>query len=380
MILVLDAAYPYKMSYVDYWRDAWLSYAGADGIYTNICNRDHVKSLAKNLKSASLVVLLHSCTADTNLWLDRVKKVLSMRSSPLIIFVGNEYNTPNLSMERRLRNIRDLNPEVIASQLKKDTAEWLYKDLGKSISSIPHGMPKPLEIKRKTIDFAYYGFRYPSYIFQNHRNLLLNSLIDEMRLRGFRIQFSEQNRLNQNEWMALLLNSKFTASTEAGSRFVFKSDSIWNHLSGQKLRVSSDNAILHLARRLPTSVKSSIRRLGRDLGVEYGSIEARQPKNLDLEVLLEQFEYRDGTCVSSRHLEAISAGCWQILYKGNYNGVLKPGIHYTELSDLSESSIKEKIDEGLEVVSKGHPMEIRDELFEKHSYLSRVSEALSLLP
>ena len=47
--------------------------------------------------------------------------------------------------------------------------------------------------------------------------------------------------------------------------------------------------------------------------------------------------------ISPRHFEAIEEGVCQILYEGNYSGVLTPGIHYIELKK-DHSNLKEVID------------------------------------
>lgn len=381
MILVLDSAYPYKMSYVNDWRDAWLTFAGKNGKYINLATNQGVKLLSKELNVASLIVLLHSCTADTNIWLEKVKNILTKRNCPLVAFVGNEYNSPNLSIERRLSNLEDIFPEVIASQLRKDTATWLYKDVGRKILSVPHGMPGLSQITSKTWDFAYLGFSYPSYIFESYRNRVVELVVDSMKRNHMSVKHSNNLRMSREKWMELLSKTRLTASSEAGSKYVFKTDSIWNLLDKSRtIQVSSDNRLVHLSRRLPSNVKTSIRNLGIKFGFEYGSIESNKYENSQIERILERFEYRDGTCISSRHLEAIAAGCWQILYTGEYNGLLKAGHHYTELRGLSTLAINDSVEEALEVISRGVHLEIRERMFETNSYSARVSEVLRSLP
>lgn len=381
MLVLLDAAYPYQMSYLNHWKEAWKDAFKAETREINVVKLRETRRFTELLKSAELVVMLHSCTADTNLWVEKIKHSLQERSCPLITFVGNEYNSPTLSIERRLSNLRDIQPDIIASQLSQSSAQWLYEGASNKIISTPHGMTKPSEIIAKEIDFAYYGFRYPSFVFGSLRNKIVEDIINSFKQRNLKVKFSYEQRLDKGQWISLMDRTKVTASTEAGSSHVFKTDEIWNWMSGATASISSDNSLLHSARRLPSGVKQPLRKMAISLGLNYGSLEKKSQYDEDfLNLLVSNFESRDGRCISSRHLEAISSSCWQLLYRGEYSGILKPGYHYTELNSLDSETLEDSVEIALDKAESQIPLEIREELYKLHSYQARVRNLLENIP
>jgi len=381
MIVLLDATYPYQMSYLNYWKDAWREKFGKEIIDFNILKVGDSRQLNKIIKSARLIVMLHSCTADTNLFLESIKYSLQSRKCPLVTFIGNEYNSPTLSIERRLENLREIRPEVIASQLNEDSAKWLYEGSGEKIISIPHGMPKLTPRVKRKVDFTYLGFRYPSYIFGSERNNLIEGILDCFESRRLKIEFSYDKRLSRDKWIALLNTSKITASTEAGANRIFKTDDIWKHFNGSGISISSDSRVLHRARRLPSGIKRPLRKMVISLGLNYGSLEKKDVQvNLFGGNSFSELESRNGLCISSRHLEAVSAGCWQILYKGDYSGILKADSHYTEVKFLDRSNLEDAVDAAIEIANGEKPWQVREELYEAHSYQARVAKIIENLP
>lgn len=380
MLILLDAAYPYQMSYLNHWKEAWKEAFASETQEINVVQNRQIRKFRNLIKSADIIVMLHSCTADTNLWIESVKPLLEARDCPLITFVGNEYNSPALSVERRLRNLCDIYPEIIASQLNQSSARWLYEGVGKKIISIPHGMTKPTEGTAKEIDFAYYGFKYPSYVFGSLRNKIVEDVVNSFKRRNLRIKFSYEQRLDRDEWISLMNKSRVTASTEAGSSHIFKTDEIWNWMYRAGTSISSDNLLLHSARRLPINVKQPLRKLAISLGLNYGSLEKKNQHDEDFfNRIVSNFESRDGRCISSRHLEAISSSCWQLLYRGEYSGILKPDYHYTELSSLDSRTVEESVDKALNIADSHVPWEIREELYKTHSYQARIRNLLENL-
>jgi len=108
-IAIIEARYPYKMSYLDEWLRAWQEVGDFYQAF-NVLKDSDIKDLKRSISRFDLVVVLHSVTADSNRWLGDLLSVLSVRNCPMILFVGNEYSNPWLSIEDRLKNISKVQP------------------------------------------------------------------------------------------------------------------------------------------------------------------------------------------------------------------------------------------------------------------------------
>ena len=139
-VAIIEARYPYKMSYLDEWIEAWKSHADSAEVF-NVFKDSEIKSLGKSLFRFDLIVVLHSVTADSNKWLSDLCETLSNRACPIILFVGNEYSNPWLSIETRLQNIKRIAPEIIATQLPQKSGDFLYAGLEAKVVETPHALP-----------------------------------------------------------------------------------------------------------------------------------------------------------------------------------------------------------------------------------------------
>jgi len=381
--LVLDAAYPNRMSYLEEWRNHWMSQPDDRNLYINIARPIALITQRSLIEAADQIVILHSCTADTNNWLKPYVRTLSRRKGSLILFVGNEYSSPTVSMDLRLKIISEIRPEILASQLPLEAAEWIYQGAAKNIASSPQGMPSPIKNPVKKFDFAYRGFKYPSFILGNQRNLISDAIFQEFRKRGLTSDYSLTQRLPKVAWMELLAGSRVTAASEAGSSRVFRSDEVWEPLrKNRDIRlVNSDNAVVHLARFLPHELKAKIREkisTGKNV---YGSLhdESKSALLLANQVMNSTLPSVDGRAISSRHFDAIAAGCWQILEEGSYNGILKPWIDYTPIDNTSPITVKDSVDHALDMANSQNITAMQERLFEFNSYDHRIKSILRLL-
>jgi hypothetical protein len=245
---------------------------------------------------------------------------------------------------------------------------------------MPPGMPKPILGYNKGLDFAYRGFKYPSFILGTQRNNLVKNIYDEFKSRSMKTDYSLTQRLNKNDWMGLLANTRVTASTEAGSARVFNSDKIWDVIKAEKsIRlINSDSMPVHLARFLPSRFKQRVRGVITGGKFVFGSL---NDDDIASELLRKavsdsELESKDGRVISSRHLDAVAAGTWQILERGSYSGVLTPHIDYTPISNLDPSSIRDAVDEALEKANHSTMLELQSRLYLKNSYDARVESLL----
>jgi hypothetical protein len=216
----------------------------------------------------------------------------------------------------------------------------------------------------RDIDLGFRGFRYPWYLMDNQRNNVVDQVIDIFKNRNLVVDASHEKRLNSSEWFDFLSRSRFTVSSEAGAKHIFRDDQIWSpvkeYFAVEKKFSALDNDVsgMNLLRRLPSPLKSMLKKFLSNLGLNQGSL--YKPDSKELEKLislvdLEKFESRNGKCISSRHFDAIAAGTWQILAPGEYSEILKPNIHFSayenskavdSLADIKNEDLRESFASG----------------------------------
>ena len=384
-LALIEAVYDYKMSYLNEWRAAWSGIAESVQ-QVNVLRARDIASFKKELQSFDLIVSLHSVNADSNAWLPKVEAPLSERTCPLVMFVGNEYSNPWLSTEVRLRHIKSVYPEVVATQLNLESAEWLYRGTTSKVVAAPHGLPigvKPSNLINRPVDFGMRGFRYPWYLLDDERNNILEEVEATVAALGGKVDSSDSLRFGHNEWFKFLGSTKITASSEAGSRYIFNTDDVWipvlERLSreGGTLRALSNDAKgMTVARRLPAPLKSRLRKIAKTIGIEQGStavLDSEFLAELRSLVKVEQFPHVDGKALSSRHLDAIATGTWQILKAGRYSDVLIPEIHYSAWDPSNGAGI---VSDALQAFQDGRAEKAYATLEANHSYSSRVRDIL----
>jgi hypothetical protein len=376
------------MSYTEDWRDAWTKRA-TNVINVNLINGRGIGRLNKEYQTLDLIVILHSATSDSNIWLAKLLKNLKTRPScKIVIFVGNEFSSPWLSTETRIENLKNMSPDLIVTQLEIGTGKWLYEKTGAQVISVPPGIPnyEYSSVIKKSIDLSYRGFIYPWYLLDDDRNSTINSIIKEATELRWHTDFSQSSRLGRNDWMALLSNSKLTMSSEAGSKFVFRTDEVWDELlEYMKIRkykftnISNDASGMTLLRLFPTPIKKLIRKSLSRVGVSQGSLYV--PSSEEEERLLNlikpnNFEFKVGKCISSRHLDAIACRTWQILAPGKYNGILQEGKHFSWWDSSNPSG---SLASAMNNQFEGRAEIAYQELIKDNSYDARVTGILAAL-
>jgi hypothetical protein len=300
------------------------------------------------------------------------------------MFVGNEFSSPFLSTEKRLDLISQISPEFITSQLPIDSAKWLYERVAAKVIAAPPGIPSLTtknKLNSRDIDLGFRGFRYPWYLMDNERNNVVDKVIDIFKNQNLVVDASNEKRLNSSEWFDFLSKSRFTVSSEAGAKYIFRDDRIWNpvkeYFATEKKfsALENDASGMNLLRRLPSPLKSILKKFLSNLGLNQGSL--YKPDSKELEKLislvdLEKYESRDGKCISSRHFDAIAAGVWQILSPGKYNDLLIPNAHFTPWEDTND--FRALIEN--EVSRKSFSIQAFDDLSQNHSYRTRVNTVL----
>ncbi|HBN21787.1 MAG TPA: hypothetical protein DD412_00925 [Holosporales bacterium] len=396
--ILLYAAYTDQMSYYDDWTDAFLEHKNFHTEAINVCGQTcDFKLVTKRLETAELVVLHHSMNGDTLEYLKPFISPLKNRRGKLVSFVGNEVNLPTMSMKEKIKSLKDLDVDIIATQLLQEAGDWLYSDCSKSkIISIPHGLNPAIfspdrSIKRK-IDIGTRSARYGVYIGDNDRNQIIQFFHKNAKQYNFSIDLGlepgQQKRFNRAEWKHFLNSSVATLSTEAGSFYLEKGDAIV-HLILKYLKKKSDKIVLPnediLRKYYRSIVPSPIRKkvinlLGGNI-IESANID----ESIDFEGIYEKFFLNAQKCpvyskaISSRHFDAIGTKTLHIMYPGRYNDILIPGEHYFELAKdhsniLDLKDLLENKQEVNNIVDRTY-----DYILSKHTHKHRLDAILQAL-
>lgn len=385
---LIEAKYDYQMSYLDQWANAWKKVANKT-VSLNITQNSDLKILRNQASKFDLLVVLHSVNADSNLWLKKIADMHLDSRAPMVMFVGNEFSSPFLSTESRLKLISDIHPEIIATQIPLSCAEWLYGDTGSCVVSAPPGlpeMPNRQMFQSRRVDFGYRGFTYPWYLLDEDRNLTINSVMNFFKKSMKNLDVSFTHRFKGPQWFEFLESSYFTASSEAGSQYVFRNDDVWRLVQDYFLKIhkfsvlKNDATGMSVLRQLPSPLKRLLKQITSAIGVKQASLYKPSPEEaLKLTELVNpsKFEHRSGKAISSRHFDAIACGTWQILKPGSYNDILIPNMHYTPWNPADYSEV-------LELMSNLKYLEETTQrayqsLCETHSYQTRVERILAVL-
>lgn len=349
--ILLYAAYTDQMSYYDDWSDAFLEHKNFHTEGINVCDQGNdFRSITKRLERADLIVLHHSMNGDTLKYLKPFISSLKNRRGRLVSFVGNEVNLPTISMKEKIQSLKDLDVDIIATQLLQEAGDWLYSDCTNSkIISIPHALNpavfSPDQSLKRKIDIGTRSARYGVYIGDNDRNQIIQFFHKSSKHYNFSIDLGlepdEQKRFNRAEWKNFLNSSVATLSTEAGSFYLERNDTIVHEIQ-KFLKTKSGKMILPnegILRKcyrsiIPNPIRKKVIKLLGNKIIEGANID----ENIDFEEIYEKFFLNAQKCpvyskaISSRHFDAIGTKTLHVMYPGRYNDILVPGEHYFELA------------------------------------------------
>jgi hypothetical protein len=376
------------MSYLDEWLKAWKS-VSSDAQVFNVLKNYEIINLQKSISRFDLIVILHSVSADSNKWLKDLQSALSERNCPVILFVGNEYSNPWLSMESRLQHIAEIKPELIATQLIQESGNFLYSATGATIVETPHALPSrefsamPPQIRKMELGFR--GFDYPWFLLDSDRNSIVDEVSNYYLSCDLSTDISKTERLDKESWYKFLKSCKTTVASEGGSNYVFKTDDVWREalsylesVNGHRY-LKNDFIGAKFLRSLPENLKTKLRRIAKIFGKEQGAMSFLAPEILDnvmAKIDKETYTYVSGKALTSRHMDAIYCGTWQILSPGSYNGILNPGIHYSVWDGSNPEAVLREVNEA---VYTKKPSDIYDQLIQENSYQSRIDKLLDRL-
>lgn len=385
--LLLTLQYPNRASYYDDWRDAFCGSAEFDCTVVNILGLEPAR-LSRMIEDFDAIIMLHSCNSDTLDYFSAIAPFLGdRRRAKLAIFAGNEYNSPYVSMPDKVRLFRNSRADIVATQLLAEAGEFLYGENDYRVISIPHALnpdafqPGKLDAQRR-LDIGVKGYRYPAYLGDDDRNRIINCFQASADRLGLVVDISEDRRLSREQWGAFLGDCRGTISTETGTWYLEKDDSlildIHAYLKSKRkgLVISNDGALRRLARFLPSSVKEVLWSRMRNGPVKF---EPLDDFNTPFEELYERY-FRDavrppvyGKAVSSRHFDAIGTRTCQIMFRGRFNDILVADQHYIalehDLTNLDEAIARFKDQrERKQIVDRAY-----DHVMDAHTHAHRVS-------
>ncbi|MEI7492976.1 MAG: hypothetical protein WCJ92_00035 [Alphaproteobacteria bacterium] len=350
--LLLYSYYTDKMSYFNDWVDAFKDHPDYQSECLNVFNPEgKIQKIQKSIEKADLIILHHSMNGDTLKYLLPFTTAIKNRKGKLISFVGNEVNLPILGMAPKIKILKELDAEIIATQLPQEAGEWLYSDCTKSkVVSLPHALnPKafyPISGQSRVLDIGTRSAHYGVYIGDNDRNNIVRFFHDNSK----RLQLSVdlgldhecQKRFNRVEWAKFLSSCKATLSTEAGSFYLQKDDYLIQQIQGY-LRNKSKKWVLPNesqsgARKMygmiiPSAIRKLINYYLREKLIEADMLD----EDCNFDEIFQKFFSKTLKCpvyskaISSRHFDAIGTKTLHIMYPGRYNDILKPNENYLEL-------------------------------------------------
>ena len=391
--LVLALAYPNRASYYDDWRDSFQSSPSFDCRVENVLNTSpHL--LARLVDEFDVIIMLHSCNSDTLDYFAPIAPVLGQRKrAKLLSFVGNEFNSPYISLLEKVALFAQARCDVVATQLLAEAGELLYGGHGYRVISVPHAL-NPAAFKpgpghdSRALDIGVKGYRYPAYLGDDDRNRMIELFIDASPRWGLKVDISEDRRLHRSQWADFLANSRGTISTETGSWYLEPDDKrigrIRAYLEERRsgFVISSDSLVRKLARRLPSPVKAALWQLLKKGPVK---VDVLDDLNIPFAELYELF-FRDaerarayGKAISSRHFDAIGTKTCLIMQKGRYNDILVPDVHYIAI-DPDHGNADQAIERFKDPIERGRIVDAAFEhVMSAHTYYHRTEHVRAVL-
>lgn len=335
---------------------------------------------------------------DTLEYLNPFLGALKNRQGKLVSFVGNEVNLPTIGMAAKIKNLQEIEADFIATQLLEEAGQWLYEDCIKSqVISLPHALNHKVFFSKnifeeRKIDIGTRSARYGVYIGDNDRNNIIQFFHHNAHLLNLNVDLgldtNSPKRFNRQEWADFLSSCKATLSTEAGSFYLEKDDTLVKNIQkflkkeSTKIVLPHETPIRKVYRKIvPSFIRRTVISLLQNQLVEVDNID--QDCNFN-DVYEKFFSVTKKApvytkAISSRHFDAIGTKTLHIMYPGRYNDILIPGKHYFELKP-DHSNIDELID-----LLKDHKQvaKITDLTLEhtlsKHTHKNRLDTLLNAL-
>lgn len=332
------------LSYVLDWREAICDSPGLDVTVCNINDLTSYSKWMKAIKGFELIVILHSAAGDDMTILLRTAKWFLERKGKLVVFIGNEYDL----MDEKIKFLNKSQADYVCSQLPINSAKWLYSDCANTqVLEMPHALNAKLyhpdKEERRNIDLGFRGMPYPLFIGDIERQSMLEYFDVYRESLNLNIDI-HYKKLGRVEWAHFLQTCQGVIGAEAGTHFLDRKG------------------------RMISSAKKYIRKHPKATLVEIQNLFKNNPE-----------QYVSGKAISSRHFEPIGTKTCQVLLEGEYNGILKPGLHYISIKK-DFSNVTEAIDLFKNVDYRKRIVEQAYELvMNSHTYRHRIETLISII-
>jgi hypothetical protein len=335
-----------RLSYVRDWRDAFCRSRTLDVTICDMNNLVHLGRCLSCIRAYDLIIVSHVAAGDDMTLVSRFASILAMRSCPMVVFIGNEYDL----LDQKLDFCRRAKADLLCSQLPVAAAEHLYGNLaGMRVMAAPHAMnpavyhPAPYE--RRDIDVGFVGDIYWPFVGDRERTNLIEYFDKHGQERGLRcdIRGGRSSRMPRGEWAAFLNRCRTLIGAESGTYYLNEKGALLDRARTYNLNEHQEASFEEVFEKFFAGVPRGV----------------------------------SGKSISSRHFEAIGTKTCQVLIEGDYNGILKAGEHYIpvrpDLSDIDEA-IRALRDESLcrAIADRTHNMAMSG-----HTYDHRIADVLA---
>lgn len=239
--------------------------------------------------------------ANDDRWSRTLAGLLAEMSGVKVFFLENEYRL----LDRKLALARRAGADFVTTQLPLDVARKAYAGhfLLDRIVALPHGLSDrlahelgaPVPDAERPIDLGFSGDAYPFYLGHQDRAEMGRFFRDRAAGWGLRIEYREgrESRLAPKEWIAFLLRCKGALHQEAGSDYLEVND-VTRQAVNELLVQRPDTPFAEVRARFFDAYPSPL----------------------------------SGRAIAPRHLEAIATRTCQIMFRGRFNDILEPDLHY----------------------------------------------------
>ena len=213
---------------------------------------------------------------------------------------------------------------------------------------MPHALNpekyKPIPKIKRELDLGFIGAQFPIWIGDKERNDFLFEIKSACQKYNLNIDIRTNSaNITARKWAEFLNRCKGTPGSESGSYYLDNNGDILNQAKSYMCKNPS---------------------------ITFNKI-------YDKFFLSPKVNIRTGKSISSRHFEAIGTKTCQILLEGDYNGILKPGVHYFSIkkdySNLDEI-LREFQDESIrsKIIRRSYEF-----VMDAHTYKHRIKYLIS---
>jgi hypothetical protein len=256
------------------------------------------QSLAVRRWRGDVIVLLHSVFSNACALTPVVFDAIRRRPEPKVFFIGNEYKF----MPEKMRFCDELGIAMLVTQTANPQVHELYRRrLGCTVMSLPNtGLDTNLfrpttPCAERPVDLGYRAADSPMYLGHRERREMAEFFQANAARYGLAVDISlaAADRFVEGDWAAFLNRCKGQLGTEAGGDFFELTD---------ETRV----AVSTYEREHPDASFEEVRARFFDA----------RPPSVPMRVM------------SSRNIAAACTRTVQLLFEGEYDGYLKPDVHY----------------------------------------------------